>query len=122
MERRVRGDGRARPVDRSAPASETEKRKGREEGEGGADRWGQLGSDREEKEKGRRRWAAAGEGEVGRWDGWVEKGHEVLFFFSFFKLFSNSNLFNSNSSKTFQTFSQNFIHLLDLTQATKNHV
>jgi hypothetical protein len=50
---------------------------------------------------------------------------EVLFFFLFFlflfQTLLKSNLFNSNSFKTFQTFSQNFINLLDPTQATKNH-
>jgi hypothetical protein len=121
MERRARGDGRGPPVARSAPASQTEERKGREEGEGCADRWGQLVSDTEEKGKGRRRWAAR---KRERWAGWVENVGEVLFcfcFFSVFKLFSNSNHFNSNSFQTFQTFSQNFINLLDLSQATKNH-
>jgi hypothetical protein len=49
MERRARGDGRVRPVARSAPASETGERKGREEGEGGTDRWGHCVSDRGEK-------------------------------------------------------------------------
>jgi hypothetical protein len=38
-------------VARSAPASETGERKGREEREGGADRWGRRVSDRGEKEK-----------------------------------------------------------------------
>jgi hypothetical protein len=53
-----------------------------------------------------------------------QKGGEVLFFsflFPFFQTLFKSNLFNSNSNKTFQTFSQSFINLLDLTQAIKNH-
>jgi hypothetical protein len=86
MERRARGDGRGPPVARSAPASQTEERKGREEGEGCADRWGQLVSDTEEKGKGRRRWAAR---KRERWAGWVENVGEVLFCFCFFP-FSNS--------------------------------
>jgi hypothetical protein len=74
-----------------------------------------------EKKRRKRRRAAAGDGEVGRLG---QKGGEVLFFsflFPFFQTLFKSNLFNSNSNKTFQTFSQSFINLLDLTQAIKNH-
>jgi hypothetical protein len=75
------------------------------------------------KRKGRvgRRAAAGGiDGPAGRLG---QKEGEVSFPFSFFLLkhFSNSNLFNSKPFKTFQTFSQNFIKFLNLTQATKNH-
>jgi hypothetical protein len=77
--------------------------------------------------RGKRKEERAGEPlrEIERWavGRLGQKGGEVLFFF-FFSLFQTlfkSNLFNSNSNKTFQTFSQSFINLLDLTQATKNH-
>jgi hypothetical protein len=46
--------------------------------------------------------------------------------FPFFSFFSFSNpfqiiLLNSNSNQTFSNFSQNFINILEFTQATKNH-
>jgi hypothetical protein len=43
-----------------------------------------------------------------------------FFFFFFFKLFLNQTFSTQNQTKTFQTFSEHFISLLDLTQATKN--
>jgi hypothetical protein len=74
---------------------------------------------RKNKRKAGRR-AAAGEGS---WAGGPtgQNEGEVLFPFFLFQTLLKLNLFNSNSIKTFQTFSQNFINLLDLTQATKNH-
>jgi hypothetical protein len=96
------------------------KGKRRKEGEGGADRWGpgvsSCGGKRIEGADagrcGRSRWAAGLKG---------KKVSFSIFFFFFFKLFSKSNLFNSNSNQNFSNLSQNFVHLLDLTQAIKNH-
>jgi hypothetical protein len=118
MERRARGDGRARPVARSAPASKTRERKGREEGEGGVDRWGRRVSDYGEKEKGERGGGPLRE--IERWAGWAKREVRSFFFFCLFQTFSNQT-FSTQIHKTFQTFSQSFINLLDLTQATKNH-
>jgi hypothetical protein len=71
------------------------------------------------KERVGRRAAVGGfDGPVGR-PSWIEG--KVFFPFFFLKLFSKSNLFNSNSFKIFQIFSQNFINSLNLTQAIKNH-
>jgi hypothetical protein len=99
------------------------KGKGRKEGEGGADRWGPgvsgCGGKRiEGADAGRCRRCYCGP--VGRW---AERQESFLFFFFFFfvKLFSKSNLFNSNSNQNFSNLSQNFINLLDVTEATKNH-
>jgi hypothetical protein len=65
--------------------------------------------------RGRLRWAGGPLGGIGR-------GEVFSFFpFSFSNSFQINFFFNSNSNKTFQTFSQNFINLLYLTQATKNH-
>jgi hypothetical protein len=59
------------------------------------------------------------DGPVGRLG---QKGREVLFpLFSLFKLFSNQTFSTQIQSKHFKLFSQNFINLLDLTQATINH-
>jgi hypothetical protein len=101
MERRARGDGRAWPVARSAPASKTRERKGREEGEGGVDRWGRRVGDYGEKEKGERGGGPLRE--IERWAGWAKR--EVRSFFLLpFSNFFKSNLFNSNS----QNFSNFF--------------
>jgi hypothetical protein len=85
---------------------------------------GRRVSDRGKKKKRRGAGLFAGEGvgPVGRCG--LKGEGEVsfpFFFFLFFQTLFKINLFNSNSNKTFQTFSQNFINLLDLTQATKNH-
>jgi hypothetical protein len=74
-------------------------------------------ADRKQKRPADRR-AAVGKGGVGRWAA-GPKGKEVSPFLSFFQTLFKSNLFNSNSNKTFQTFSQSFINFLNLTQATK---
>jgi hypothetical protein len=71
------------------------------------------------KKKKRRRHAPLREGlggPLGR------KGGKVLFpfFFFFFKHISNQTISTQIQIKSFQTFSQDFINLLDLTQATKN--
>jgi hypothetical protein len=107
-------------VSRSAPAEQ--RKEGRRE-EGEAPTGGVTVSTAQGKRKGRvGRQAAAGgiDGPAGRLG---QKEGEVSFPFSFFilKHFSNLNLFNSKPFKTFQTFSQNFIKFLNLTQATKNH-
>jgi hypothetical protein len=76
------------------------------------------------KEKEKRRWGSGlpRERKLGRWAGWARMKVRSFFFFLFlFQTLFKLNLFNSNSIKTFQTFSQNFINLLNLTQATKNH-
>jgi hypothetical protein len=72
------------------------------------------------KRKGRvgRRAAAGGiDGPAGRLG---QKEDEVSFPFSFFS-FKTLFKFKTFQLKTFQTFSQNFIKFLNLTQATKNH-
>jgi hypothetical protein len=77
-------------------------------------------SAKEKKRKRRRRglaWGVAG-GPLGHRARKGERGK-----FSFFS-FSNSfqtNLLNSNSTKFFSNFPQNFIIFLEITQATKNH-
>jgi hypothetical protein len=63
-------------------AGRAEVRKGRrEEGEGGADKWGRRVGGTEEKKKEAGRWAAAGR-EMGRWASRAEK--KVRFSFPFF--------------------------------------
>jgi hypothetical protein len=76
-----------------------------------------------QKERKRRagRRAAAG-GDVGPMGRCGLKGTETRF--SFFLFFFQTQLkptFKLKIYKPFQTFSQNFINFLDLTQATKNH-
>jgi hypothetical protein len=53
---------------------------------------------------------------------WAGRGRKVSSFFSFlFQTHFKPNFLNSNSNKTFSNFSQNFITILKVTQATKNH-
>jgi hypothetical protein len=59
------------------------------------------------------------------WRGSGSLGRKVrlisFFFFSFCKPFSIQFFFKSNSNQNPSNFSQNFINLLDFTQATKNY-
>jgi hypothetical protein len=48
---------------------------------------GVSASQKKKKKKRSREAGRCGDGEMGRWTGWVRKGGEPLFFFSFFKLF-----------------------------------
>jgi hypothetical protein len=80
-----------------------------------------VGPERQRKKKKKRRTttsAVAVEGESGLLG---RKVREVnfLFFFFFPNLFSI--LFKSNSNQKPSNFSQNFINILEFTQATKNH-
>jgi hypothetical protein len=107
----------------SAPARTGEGRRGRRV-EGEYDRWGRPVGSCEEKEKAGGEAGRCGRRLGGPWAGWASREVRLLFLFfsfSFFKLFSKSNLFNSNSNQNFSNLSQYFINLLDLTQATKNH-
>jgi hypothetical protein len=60
---------------------------------------------------------------MGWWADWAKREVRSFFFFFsfFFKLFSNQTFSTQIQTKTFKTFSQHFITLLDLTQETKNH-
>jgi hypothetical protein len=91
--------------------------------EGEYDRWGRPVGGCEEKEKAGGEAGRYGRRLGGPWAGWARREVRFLFLFFFFlfKLFSKSNLFNSNSNQNFSNLSQYFINLLDLTQATKNH-
>jgi hypothetical protein len=115
-----KGGGRAEgKIAATRNPSGAEKGRWRGEGEeGGADRWGPGVSDRGKRKEERETQAATGKGEVGRW---AEKVRRFPFSFFLFQTLFKSNLFNSNSNKTFQTFSQNFINFLNFTQTTKNH-
>jgi hypothetical protein len=64
--------------------------------------------------RGREDWVGGPLGRKVRW-------FPFSFFFFLFQTLFKTNLLNSNSNKTFQTFSQNFINFLNFTQATKNH-
>jgi hypothetical protein len=108
-ERRARGDGLARPVARSAPAGETEERKGREEGKGGLT----GGADVSVKERKRKKEAGdagrCGRGRMARWADWAKREvRSFFFFFFFFKLFSNQTFSTQIQPKTFQTFFTTF--------------
>jgi hypothetical protein len=88
-------------VVRSAPAGETEEKKGREEGEGGLT-GGASVSVRERKKEavdaGR-----CGRGRMGRWADWAKREVRSFFFFFLFlfQTLFKSNLFNLNSNQNF---------------------
>jgi hypothetical protein len=58
---------------------------------------------------------------VGEWVAGPKGKVDFFFFFSFCKPFSIQFFFKSNSNENPSNFSQNFINLLDFTQATKNY-
>jgi hypothetical protein len=112
-----RGGGAATGIDRCRLNRE---RKGKGGLMGGAT----LSATAGKRKRGDVELGCCGRGLMGRWAGWAKR--EVrsffsFFFFFFFKLFSNQTFSTQIQTKTFQTFSQHFINLLYITQATKNH-
>jgi hypothetical protein len=87
--------------------SETGKRKGREEGEGGADRWGRRVSICGGKEKKKEEAGRCGRWRGGPWADWAKRevrSFSFLFFFLFFKLFSNQTFSTQIQTKLFKLF------------------
>jgi hypothetical protein len=75
----------------------------------------------EEKEKGKRRCGPLRGRAIEGCLAEVPKGKARLIFFLFFQSFFKSILFISNSNQKSSNLSQNFINILEFTQATKNY-
>jgi hypothetical protein len=124
-ERKGRWRGRPGAARIAAAPGRAEQRGGRrkEGGEGEADQWDPIVSERERKEKEGGGVGWRGEGLMGRWAAGPKRrgGFPVVFFFFSFSNSFQINLLNSNSTKFLLNFSQNFIIFLEVTQATKNH-